>query len=50
MEESNERSEHGIFATTFLMLFLAEMGKNTQLAVAGMAGCGYRAILGSDDG
>ena len=37
MEEIKERSEHGIFATTVLMLFLAEMGKKTQLAVAGMA-------------
>jgi putative Ca2+/H+ antiporter (TMEM165/GDT1 family) len=32
-----ERSGHGIFATTFLMIFLAEMGDKTQIAVAGMA-------------
>jgi putative Ca2+/H+ antiporter (TMEM165/GDT1 family) len=37
-EEIRERSGHGIVATTFLMLFLAEMGDKTQLAVAGMAG------------
>ena len=32
-----ERSGHGIFITTFLMIFLAEMGDKTQIAVAGMA-------------
>jgi len=32
-----ERSGHGIFVTTFLMIFLAEMGDKTQIAVAGMA-------------
>jgi len=37
-EEITERSRHGVFVTTFLMLFLAEMGDKTQLAVAGMAG------------
>jgi putative Ca2+/H+ antiporter (TMEM165/GDT1 family) len=37
-EDVRERSGNGIFVTTFLMLFLAEMGDKTQLAVAGMAG------------
>jgi putative Ca2+/H+ antiporter (TMEM165/GDT1 family) len=32
-----ERSSHGILLTAFLMIFLAEMGDKTQLAVAGMA-------------
>jgi putative Ca2+/H+ antiporter (TMEM165/GDT1 family) len=32
-----ERSSHGIFITAFLMIFLAEMGDKTQIAVAGMA-------------
>lgn len=35
--EAVEKSDHGIFVTTFLMLFLAEMGDKTQLAVAGLA-------------
>ncbi len=35
--EVAERSGHGIFVTAFLMIFLAEMGDKTQIAVAGMA-------------
>ncbi|MCB1873148.1 MAG: TMEM165/GDT1 family protein [Chromatiaceae bacterium] len=35
--ETVEKPGHGIFVTTFLMLFLAEMGDKTQLAVAGLA-------------
>lgn len=35
--ETVEKSDHGIFVTTFLMLLLAEMGDKTQLAVAGLA-------------
>lgn len=36
-EKITERSGHGIFITAFLMIFLAEMGDKTQIAVAGMA-------------
>lgn len=36
-EDVTERSGHGIFVTAFLMIFLAEMGDKTQIAVAGMA-------------
>ncbi|MBF0310098.1 MAG: TMEM165/GDT1 family protein [Magnetococcales bacterium] len=36
-EEVQEKAGHGIFITTFLMIFLAEMGDKTQLSVAGLA-------------
>lgn len=37
-EEDGEISGHGLFVTAFLMIFLAEMGDKTQIAVAGLAG------------
>jgi putative Ca2+/H+ antiporter (TMEM165/GDT1 family) len=36
-EQLQERSGHGIFVTTFLMILLAEFGDKTQIAVAGLA-------------
>ena len=37
-EVNTEISGNGLFATTFLMLFVAELGDKTQIAVAGLAG------------
>ena len=37
-DEVEERPGHGIFITTLLLIFVAEFGDKTQIAVAGLAG------------
>ena len=37
-EDVAERSGHGIFLTTLLLIFVAEFGDKTQITVAGLAG------------
>lgn len=38
LEDVVEKSGHGIFLTTLLLIFVAEFGDKTQIAVAGLAG------------
>jgi putative Ca2+/H+ antiporter (TMEM165/GDT1 family) len=38
LEDVEEWSGHGIFLTTLLLIFVAEFGDKTQIAVAGLAG------------
>lgn len=37
-EDVTERPDHGIFFSTLLLIFVAEFGDKTQIAVAGLAG------------
>ena len=37
-EDALEMSDHGIFITALLLIFVAEFGDKTQIAVAGLAG------------
>ena len=37
-EDAVEMSDHGIFITTLVLIFVAEFGDKTQIAVAGLAG------------